>query len=215
MANKEHLDRLKAATDSGNITIWNQWRKEQLDIQPDLSEADLREANLSGANLSEADLTGANLQRSNLTDANLTDAILTGTILLETNLENATLLGCCIYGISAWGLELKGAKQSDLIITNWNEPIITVDNLEVAQFIYLLLHSEKVRKVIDTITSKVVLILGPFTEERKTVLNAVRDELRHRNLLPLIFDFEAPYSRDLTETVQTLEYIARFVCTPP
>jgi len=48
----------------------------------------------------------------------------------------------------------------NLIITDDNEPTITVDNLEVAQFIYLLLNNQKIRDVIDTITSKVVLILG-------------------------------------------------------
>lgn len=55
--------------------------------------------------------------------------------------------------------------------------MITVDNLEVAQFIYLLLNNEKIRQVIDTITSKVVLILGRFTDERKSVIDAIREEL--------------------------------------
>jgi hypothetical protein len=36
--------------------------------------------------------------------------------------------------------------------------VIPVDNLEVAQFIYLLLRSGKIGEVIDTITSKAVLI---------------------------------------------------------
>ena len=67
-----------------------------------------------------------------------------------------------IYGVSAWNLQLEGAQQSDLVITPYNEPEITVDNLEVPQFIYLLLNNEKIRDVIDTITSKVVLILGQF-----------------------------------------------------
>jgi hypothetical protein len=57
-----------------------------------------------------------------------------------------------------------------LIITKENEPEITVDNIEVAQFIYLLMHNQKIRDVIDTITSKVVLILGRFTPKRKQVL---------------------------------------------
>src|SRR5215471_5162444 len=96
-------------------------------------------------------------------------------------LRGADLTGCRIYGVSAWGLNLEGAKQQSLIITklaeNEPEPEITVDNLEVAQFIYLLLHNEKIRDVIDTITSKVVLILGRFTPERKAILDAIRDEL--------------------------------------
>ena len=51
----------------------------------------------------------------------------------------------------------------------------------MAQFIYLLLHNEKIREVIDTITSKAVLILGRRTPARKAVLDAIRDELRRRN----------------------------------
>jgi hypothetical protein len=54
-----------------------------------------------------------------------------------------------------------------LVVSRWDEPAVTVDNIEVAQFISLLLHNEKIRDVIDTITSKVVLILGRFTDERK------------------------------------------------
>jgi hypothetical protein len=57
---------------------------------------------------------------------------------------------------------------------------------------YLLLHNQKIRDVIDTITSKVVLILGRFTPERKEVLDASRDELRKRDYLPVLFDFDKP-----------------------
>ena len=51
-------------------------------------------------------------------------------------------------------LSLQGTIQSDLVITRIGEPVITVDSLEVAQFVYLLLNNEKVRQIIDTITSK-------------------------------------------------------------
>jgi hypothetical protein len=86
-----------------------------------------------------------------------------------------------------------------------------VDNLEVAQFIYLLLNNKKIRNVIDTITSKVVLILGRFTPERKAILDAIRETLRQRDYLPILFDFDKPSSQDLTETVSTLAHLAKFV----
>lgn len=136
---------------------------------------------------------------------------LSGADLVEANFERSTLTGCKIYGISAWKLELKGAKQKDMVITPDGEPAITVDNLQVAQFIYLLLHNEEIRNVIDTITSKVVLILGRFTQERKAVLDAIREELRKRNYLPVMFDFDKTESRDLTETITTLAHMARFI----
>jgi hypothetical protein len=130
---------------------------------------------------------------------------------VETNFEGANLTGCSVYGIAAWNVNLVRAQQSDLVITQLNEPVITVDNLDVAQFIYLLLHNEKIRHVIDTITSKAVLILGRFTPERKAVLDAIREALRQRNYLPILFDFEAPANRDFTETVSTLAHMARFI----
>lgn len=101
---------------------------------------------------------------------NLRNANLSGAIVVEANLENAVLSGCSIYGIAAWDVQLQGAEQLNLTITPKGQPIITVDNLKIAQFIYLLLNNAEIRDVIDTITSKVVLILGRFTPERKPFL---------------------------------------------
>ena len=101
--------------------------------------------------------------------------------------------------------------QHDLIITPSGEPEVTTDDLEVAQFIYLLLHNEKLQRVIDTITSKVVLILGRFSPERKMVLDVLRDELRTRNYAPVVFDFEKPRSGTTINTVTLLARMARFV----
>jgi uncharacterized protein YjbI with pentapeptide repeats len=177
-------------------------------IYADLSGADLRGADLRGADLREASLGGANLSRANLSGADLKRAQ-----LVETNLVDATLTDCRIYGISAWNVKLsEGAKQHGLIITPDDEPAVTVDDLKVAQFVYLLLSNENVRDVIDTITSKVVLILGRFSiPERKAVLDALRDELRKRSYVPVVFDFEKPRTQATLTTVTLLARMARFV----
>ena len=195
--------------------------REAVLFRADLTGAALFRADLAGARLTEATLSWADLRKATLAKANLTDttliraelagADLIGALLLGTNFEKADLTGCLIYGISAWNVKLVGTTQLNLVITSTYEPVITVDNLEVAQFIYLLLHNEKIREVIDTITSKAVLILGRFTPERKAVLDAIREELRRRNYLPIVFDFERPTSRDLTETISTLAHMARFI----
>lgn len=302
MANKHHLGILNQGVD-----VWNEWRRQNPEIRPDLSKAeligkDLSGADLSNANLDDAQLASVNLTRANLngadllgadlaptplergestliptklngatliearligatlvytqfvgadlTDAqlwdtnafcaNFTDATLVGTevaearlhhtrflnadltgahltesTLIKTNFDAATLANCNVYGISAWDVSLEGATQTNLVITPLSaddtQPIITVDNLEVAQFIYLLVRNEKLRQVIDTITSKVVLILGRFTAERKAVLDALREELRRKDYVPLLFDFPEPRSRDVDETVVTLAHLARFI----
>ncbi|HEV2158309.1 pentapeptide repeat-containing protein [Bradyrhizobium sp.] len=182
-----------------------------------LSRANLSRANLSNANLSKADLRWANLEGTNLRDAVLNGAKLSAadlevSTMVNTDFAGADLTGCRIHGASAWGLKLDTkTEQRNLVITRRDEPAITVDNIEVAQFIYLMLSNPKIRDVIDTITSKAVLILGRFTDDRKAVLDALRDKLRERGYLPILFDFKLPERRNLTETVTLLARMARFV----
>ena len=197
-------------------------------IDADLEGANFHEANLKGANLYKARLRDANfcradLYETDLSEATLINANLQGAQLAKTIFEGAHISECKVYGMSAWDLNLKGAEQRDLIIRyrhpsetdlaeSNDEDQITVYDLRVAQFIYLLLNNKNIRDAIDTITCKTVLILGRFTPERKAILDALRDELRkHEELVPIVFDFEKPQSRNLTETVSTLAHMARFV----
>jgi hypothetical protein len=167
----------------------------------------LYKADLSGANLKGADLREVNLNQANLLGAHLSQALLVG-----TNLVDATLTDCRIYGISAWNVKLsEGTKQQGLIITPPEEPVVTVDDLEVAQFIYLLLHNDKLRRVIDTIGRKSVLLLGRFTEGRIAVLERPREELRKRGYVPIVFNFDKPETKDFTETVRLLAGLSKFV----
>jgi uncharacterized protein YjbI with pentapeptide repeats len=169
------------------------------------------DANLTSANLSQAKLSGANLSDADLTGANFTGATMIQAVLVNANIHEAIFMNCHVFGLSAWNLRGETKHQSNLIITPKDEPAITVDNLRVAQFIYLLLNNKNIRGVIDTITSKAVLILGRFTPERKVVLEVIADELRKYDLLPIIFDFERPSSRDFTETIKTLAGICLFI----
>jgi hypothetical protein len=178
----------------------------------DLNDANLRGAHLRGANLTGAHLTEANLRSADLRGANLNKANLTGAALVETNLENAVLTGCRIYGISAWNVTFnEDTEQQDLVITEPGEPEVTVDNIEVAQFVYLLLRNEKIRDVIDTVGKKGVLLLGRFTEGRIAVLERLREELRKRGYIPIVFNFDKPETKDFTETVRLLAGLSHFV----
>src|SRR5947209_2782378 len=134
MANQEHLEILKQGID-----VWNTWWKQHPDVKADLMGADLSRANLSEAWLIGAQLSGADFSGTDLTGADFTGANLSGTIMVGTNLTNTTLKDCIIYGISVWDVKLDGAKQLNLVITPEDQSIITVDNLKIAQFFYLLL----------------------------------------------------------------------------
>jgi hypothetical protein len=114
--------------------------------------------------------------------------------------------------VSRQGVTLgAGTIQQGLIITPEDEPAVTVDDLEVAQFVYLLLHNEKIRNVIDTIGRKGVLLLGRFTEGRIEVLERLREELRKRDYVPIVFNFDKPETKDFTETVRLLAGLSKFV----
>ena len=170
-------------------------------IETDLSETDLSGADLRGAHLKRANLSGADLRRADLHSATLVDVDLTG----------ADLTGSRIYGVSAWGLKLDRVKQQNLVIAPRDGPEITVDNIEVAQLFYLLLHNEKIRDVIDTIGKKGVLLLGRFTEGRMVVLERLRDKLRDLGFVPMVFNFDKPETKDFTETVRLLCGLSKFV----
>jgi uncharacterized protein YjbI with pentapeptide repeats len=168
-------------------------------------------ANLSGANLVDAELWRANLTHTNFSHANLGRADLTSALLIETNLQHTNLAGASVYGIAAWNIQLEGAVQTDLIITPPSEPRVTVDDLEIAQFIYLLLNHQKLRQAFNAVTERGVLILGRFGGGGLEVLQSMAARLRLMQYLPIIFDFERPASRDYTETVKTLVGLSRFV----
>jgi uncharacterized protein YjbI with pentapeptide repeats len=175
-----------------------------------LMGANFSGANLAGADLSHADLTGSTLSGASLRSANLSGANLSSANMVEVDFTEADLSGCAVYGISAWNLELKGVRQSNLLISGPLEAPVRVDDLEMAQFIHLLMSREKLRNVITTMGEKAVLILGRFTE-RKELLDRMAEKLRELGYLPMIFDFERPTDRDLTETVKVLAGLSRFV----
>lgn len=228
-ANLASVDLSGAMLDGSKLDHAN-LREARLDgatlIEADLTETDLSRASLHGANLSgatlerahlvECDLRSALLRRADLSEAhlagsNLSSADLQRATLVKTDLVGSNLSDCRIHGISAWDLRLESTLQRDLVITLPDEPTITVDNIEVAQVIYLFLYNEKVRDVLNAVSAKNVLILGRFTQERQSVLHSIREALRRLNYIPVLFDFGAPTGRNITETLMTLAAMARFI----
>ena len=202
------------------------------------SGANLRHANLCGADLSEANFSEADLHETNLSDAILWRADFRGAHLESVNFCGADLSDANFRGTDLWGLSFEKnalqqipsassriceipsngdiridetTVQSNLILSQPGEPVISVDKIEIAQLIYLLLQNEKLRSLIAVMAEKVVLILGRFTPDRKPILDAIREGLRNHDYLPVLFDFENPGSQTFTEVVSTLAGIARFV----
>jgi hypothetical protein len=201
--------------------------------EADLTGADLTRANffqahlgrtvMKGATLNEAHFCRADLYETNLSGAFLEGANLQGAQLAKTNLAGAHLKNCAVYGMAAWDVDLKNAEQKNLIVRyrcgteerrsgTGMETEITVDDLQVAQFIYLMLDNPKIKVVLDEGTKRSVLILGRFADEaRKKVLDELRERLRQIGYVPIIFDFPPPKEHDLIQTVAILASLSRFV----
>ena len=191
-----------------------------------LSDAELWCASLQGANLSmaildrveaseihamEANFSFARLLDADLRTADLSGANLSYATLVGTNLKGATLTGCNVYGISVWDVDLDEAEQSRLVIRRHDESPVLVDDIEVAQFVHLLLDHRKLRRVIEAVAERGVLILGRFAKDGLETLEALAASLRKLKYLPIIFDFDRPSDRNYTETIMTLAGLSRFV----
>ena len=184
-------------------------------MDADLAGASLTAANLSRAVLSTTNLTSTDFNSAILTDAalngaDLTSASLSGALMIRTILTDAILKDCWVYGTSVWDVVGEPQIESGLRVSAARATPITVDDLKVAQFVYLISENHELRDVIDSVGKKGVLVLGRFTE-RKHVLEAIRGRLSESDLLPIVFDFERPNARDFTETVLVLAGMCRFI----
>ena len=195
----------------------------------DFLGADFRSAKLVGASANSVDGSYADFSDADLTGATFRHVDLQNTRLNGTIVQGATFSECRVFGMAAWGLKGRPAKQVGMFVspitadlrpptardmaqrTEQYESALTVDSLEFAPLFFSFVERERFADLFNMLTSKVVLILGRFIEPRMAVLQAVRAQLADYGYLPIVFDFAAPWHRDLTETVSSLAHISRFV----
>ena len=171
-------------------------------------------ARLCDATLARSDLHRANFDRADLTGADLSGANLERTLLVGTTVSGARFSGCRVYGASVWDVDLSDVgDQSGLRITQDDQSgRVTVDNLQVAQFVHLLLHNPNIRDVIETVGKKGVLLIGRFTGIGGDILRSIRDHLKSRyGLVPIMFEFAPLPTQETTRTLSTLAHMSRFV----
>ena len=111
MGNPQHLAKLL-----DGVEAWNQWRRRNPHIRPNLREADLSRADLSGANLAGAHLGEVNFFSANLNGASLRGANLNGVNLSEADLNGADLTGAWAARALFVNLDLSGATGLDAMV---------------------------------------------------------------------------------------------------
>jgi uncharacterized protein YjbI with pentapeptide repeats len=174
---------------------------------------DFNGADLSGADLTSADLRYGRFFDARFRDATLVDTNLMATLLLRVDLSGTTLSGCRVHGAAVWKTTTdERTTQSNLIVTDFADPTVTTDSLAIAQLIHLMVDvSSSVGQVIDSMTGRAVLLLGRFTPERLEILNVLADGLRQFKEMPIIFNFDKPPHRSITETVRILAGLSKFI----
>jgi hypothetical protein len=112
MADPEHLEILRQG-----VEVWNEWRKHNPQIKPDLIKISFINVNLSGINLSFADLNYADLLFTHFQDANLNHAMLQNVDLRRVDLSRASLEYADLTRVDLSGSNLSDAnmKGSNLI----------------------------------------------------------------------------------------------------
>ena len=188
MANQEHENLIHQKQ-----RAWNDWRKENPNIKPDLSGADLRNENLRGfildnVNLSKAMLSqsllnqailnGANLDEAELkwaelTSSNLIGATLNRANLVETNLQDANLTDAILCNSNLYMARL---IQTNLSNTNLENAILNNCNLQSANLINANLTNAKLQN-----TNMTNAKLSKANLERADLSNAKLNDVNMKN----------------------------------
>lgn len=188
-----------------------------------LRDASLRQAKIAGDRrfsypshlVAGADLTNATLAGANLRGAEISDSTLIGVNLNQADVSEATIQRVRIDGISVWDLVGVPRQQSALAVTV-SGGRLEFDDLRAAVFFNLLRNGLSLGDVISISGRMSVLILGRFTDDdesdkRKAVIDAIRGKLSSLGYSPVVFDFERPDARDLTEMIVSLAGMSLFV----
>ncbi|UOY00188.1 pentapeptide repeat-containing protein [Blastococcus sp. PRF04-17] len=150
---------------------------------------------------------GRTCRRTNFRGADLRYAS-----LVKCRLEGARLVDVQVYGASTWAVTTDESTEQDLVVVrNRRTAPLRTNDLHTAQLLALMLDGSGVRQVLDTVTSKLVLLLGSFAPAEKSVLDALRADLQRLGYVAVLFDFERPSARDYAETVVVLAGLSRFV----
>jgi hypothetical protein len=133
MANRDHLRVLDEGIDK-----WNQWRRNNPAVSPDLSNSRLDERLLAAIDFSRTDLSGASLafcdlSRANLDRASLRVADLSGTSLHGANLQNASLVGARLVHATLLEADLRNADLALAYIRNSDFQRANLDGVRFLQ----------------------------------------------------------------------------------
>jgi len=175
-------------------------------------ECVFRHARLLGSSLVGADFSGSDFTHADLTLADLTNADLSGARLSNAILTGALLNGARVVGVAGWDADLHATQQRDLVVTPKERTRLTVDGLDAAQFVLLLLQHARLRELAHPVRSTAVLVVGDFAADRSAVRDALAETLRQQGYTPVSLYVESPTADDLGSLIRSVLPVVRFAC---
>ena len=177
----------------------------------DFEHADIRSSEFEECTFGRSKLHGSNCSGSEFYSCNMTFADFSGCVLNGAKLIGSDISNSLVYGVNAWDVEIdEETIQRNLYIDN-DGPSITVDNIKIAQFLHTILSISEISNVLNTLSGKAVLILGRFSEERLSILEAIAIKLRTLDDLPIIFNFDKPVNMNTSETIRIIAGLSKFI----
>jgi len=208
------------------------WNAERPPGWLNLADLDLDNLDLRGADLSHAGMWGCNLTRTDLSDATLDAADLKwtnlcGARLIRTSVQGTDFSDAWIYGAAVWDLRGQPKSEARLRIlpddgtySAREQQILNVGagGLRLAQFLssaYSALTAPDpdplMSGMVDAFSSRVCLLLGRFSDTAQNLGEIARILKNSHSIIPMVFNFSRPDSRDLTESVTLWARMCSFI----
>ena len=174
------------------------------------NSASLRSTNFMRSVFQRVDLSHAKLTTADFRLAKLDQVNLEFAKLDRVNFSGTRMVNCLVNGVMATDLETQGIQLQKLIISNHDDPTVTVESLEVVQTIFARLYSLTV-DCNSGASPNLVLVFGDFQKERRKILRSIYWELKRRGLSPVLVYLDKPAGRSFFALLHQLALMARFI----
>jgi len=179
-------------------------------ISAKLEEVQFKDVELRGAHFEDADACGARFLYVKMQHSSWINACLRHAHFFEVCCDGAVFDRCKILGIGICRVSGKPSLQRDLNCGGDKEPLL-VDDLRLAPFIHELRYEDGFGRFADALTSKVVLILGRFSDARMPLLERIHGRLRALGYIPQLIKFPCDGLLDPGSVVNIAAMCSRFV----
>lgn len=182
-----------------------------------LEECKFQEAEFRNTNFTDTDISKSDFSSCTFINCKFNKVNFYKTSLINAVFNDCEIKDCEVFGANVWNITTTRTEQKDLRIPfgigkrgEARKEKITIDDLELANIVFLLSANENFTRLLSEFHSRFVLILGRFGENMPR-LEAIKKRLREYDYSPIVFDFQSPNALDLIEVIVFLALVSKFI----